>query len=151
MLLIADRNIPKFHVFGHHSGASIAIEMAVLHPDRVLTLSVCGAALMTPEEQKEIAAKEIVMYNKPVADGSHLMKVWKYLEPQGDWDVVDMHTQALDAYRAYEGRIQVYTCVFSQPVLELLKQVKCPLLGMSSEGDMLYPYLPRAKELVSLP
>jgi pimeloyl-ACP methyl ester carboxylesterase len=149
MVLIKQLDISKFHVFGHHSGASIALEMAVLHCDQVLSLSVCGAAFMNTEEQREIAAKEIVMYNKPVEDGSHFLKVWNYLEPQGNWNVVDKHFQALDALRAYEGRLQAYTCVFSQPILELVKHVKCPFLVMSSEEDLLFPFMPRAKEAVS--
>jgi pimeloyl-ACP methyl ester carboxylesterase len=149
MVLVKHLGISKFHVFGHHSGASIATEMAVLHSDQVLSLSVCGAAFMTPEEQKEFADKEIVMYNKPVEDGSHFLKVWEYLEPQGHWNVVDKHFQALDAFRAYAGRLQIYTCVFSQPILELVKKITCPLLVMSSEEDLLYPYMPRAKEAVS--
>lgn len=61
MVLMTHLGISKFHVFGHHSGASIALEMTVLHPDQVLSLSVCGAAFMNAEEQKEFTDKEMVM------------------------------------------------------------------------------------------
>jgi pimeloyl-ACP methyl ester carboxylesterase len=149
MALVKHLGNPKFHVMGHHSGASIALEMAVLHPKQVLSLSVCGLAAMTPEEQKEFSDKEIVMFNKPVEDGSHFLKVWDYLEVEGNWDVVDKHFQTLDNCRAYMGRIQIYTCVFSQPVLELTKKVPCPFLVMCSDEDALYPYMPKVKEAVS--
>ncbi|KAE9365503.1 hypothetical protein N431DRAFT_447154 [Stipitochalara longipes BDJ] len=108
MTLIKQLGIPKFHVLGHHSGARIAVELAVLHLDQVLTLSVVGLAAMTPQEQKKFADTEIVMFNKPVADGSHFLKVWDYLDVIG-LDVVNKHYQTLDNARAYEGRIQIYT------------------------------------------
>jgi len=148
MTLIKQFGIPKFHVVGHHSGASIATEMAVLHPEQVLSLSVVGLAAMTPAEQKKFVDTEIVMFNKPVKDGSHFLKVWDYLDVIG-LDVVDKHYQTLDNARAYEGRIQVYTCVFSQPVIELTKKVSVPFLVMCSKEDVLFPYMETIKEAVS--
>jgi pimeloyl-ACP methyl ester carboxylesterase len=45
MLLPDHVGISRFHVFGHHSGASIATEMAVLHPDKVLSLCISSPAI----------------------------------------------------------------------------------------------------------
>ena len=151
ILLVKHAGLSKFHVLGHHSGASIATEMAVLYPDRVLSLCLIGPALLTHEEQRAIAPQELVMYNRPLADGSHLKKSWDYVNSQGGWDVVQLHGQALDTIRAYEGRNQVYTCVFSQPMIELLVKVACPVLGLSSETDVLHAYMSRVEEAVSSP
>lgn len=151
MLLVKHAGLSKFHVLGHHSGASIATEMAVLHPDKVLSICLIGPALLSHEEQRAIAPQELIMYNKPVTDGSHLKKSWDYVNSQGGWDVVQLHSQALDTIRAYEGRIQVYTCVFSQPMIDLLGKVRCPVLGLSSESDVLYAYMSRVQEAVSSP
>jgi pimeloyl-ACP methyl ester carboxylesterase len=137
-------------VLGHHSGASIATEMAVKSPERVLSATLCGPALLTAEEQAEVAPIELVMFNEPVADGSHLLKSWEKVVAGGlDWKVPQLHAQVLDTLRAPEGRIQIYTCVFSQPMIELLAKVTCPVLGMCSDKDMLYSYMPRVKEAVS--
>lgn len=151
MSLVKHAGLSKFHVLGHHSGASVATEMAVLYPDKVMSLCLIGPALLTHEEQRAIAPQELIMYNKPVASGSHLQKSWDYVNSQGGWDVVQLHGQALDTIRAYEGRIQVYTCVFSQPMIDLLGKVRCPVLGLSSETDVLHPYTSRIKEAVSSP
>lgn len=90
------------------------------------------------------------MFNAPVPDGSHLLKTWERVDSQGtQWELTELHGQVLDAIRSYEGRIQIYTCVFSHPAIELLGKVTCPVLGLCSEQDMLYSYLPRVKEAVS--
>jgi pimeloyl-ACP methyl ester carboxylesterase len=151
MLLTPHASITKFHALGHHSGASIAVEMAVKHPDRVLSITLCGPALLTKEEQDAVAPIELVMFNAPAMDGSHLIKSWEKVIAGGlNWELTTLHGQVLDTVRAYEGRVQIYTCVFAQPMIELLGKVSCPVLGMSSEKDMLYSYLPRVKETVSL-
>jgi hypothetical protein len=80
------------------------------------------------------------------------MKVWNILlmQKQGEWDMLKMNGEALDWVRAWEGKVQCYSNVFSQPMMKLLGEVKCPVLGMSSEKDILYEFFPRVKEIVSL-
>lgn len=149
MLIASHVGMDKFHVLGHHSGASVATEMAVMHPDQILSVCLIGPALLNSEEQAAVAPLELVMFNKPVADGSHLLTNWQKVDTMGwNWELLELHGQVLDTARAYEGRIQIYTCVFSQPMIELLGKVTCPVLGLSAEDDMLYSYLPRVKEIV---
>ncbi len=152
MLGIAHFGLEKYHVAGHHSGASIAIEMAAVYPERVLSLTVIGPALLTPEEQATFIAKDVSVgpYNEPIMSGTHMQKTWDLLLTNGVWEVTDLQEQTLDALRAWKGRIQIYTCVFTQPVLEVFKSIKCPVLGLCAADDSLYPQFPRVKELVSI-
>jgi pimeloyl-ACP methyl ester carboxylesterase len=155
MLGVKDWGLSKFHVLGHHSGASIATELAAVHGDKVLSLTIVGPALLTPEEQvahlkEENLTESSVPFNKPVADGSHLLKTWDILLTNGEWDPEVLHGQTLDALRAWKGRLQIYTNVFSQPALEVLGQVKCPVLGICAPDDSLFPKFGRLKEIVSL-
>ncbi|RDW85988.1 hypothetical protein BP5796_04313 [Coleophoma crateriformis] len=146
-LLVKHVGLTKFHVLGHHSGASIATEMAAVYPDEVLSLCVIGPALLTEEEQVGERIKNIVAYNEPVMDGSHLQKCWDVLATSGTWEVEKLHEQTLDAARAWQGRLQIYTCVFHQPMIEVLSQVKCPVLGLCGLQDVLYPQFGRVKEI----
>lgn len=149
--LMKQQSVSDFHVIGHHTGASIATEMAVLYPDQVLSITLVGPALLNSEEQKLAAKEELVVFNRPVIDGSHLLKNWNYAATQGGWDADMLHGQVLDCLRAWEGRIQAYTCVFSQPMIELLGKVTCPVLTVNDPKDMLYSYVSRVKEAVSWP
>src|SRR5205085_8025397 len=68
-------DIRRFHLFGHHTGASLGVEIAARVPNRVLSLMMAGPVFMTPEE----SAAFIAGYHEPITpqrDGSHLMKNW---------------------------------------------------------------------------
>jgi pimeloyl-ACP methyl ester carboxylesterase len=151
MILIKQLGISKFHVLGHHSGASIATEMAVLHPDQVLSLCISSPALLTPEEQEGFRKTELTPYNKPTRDGTHWSKSWDFINSENPWDLDQLQDLTLDATRAWQGRIQIYTCVFSQPLIEVLAQVKCQVLALSSIRGVLYKYMPKVKEAVKSP
>jgi len=151
--------ITQFHLLGHHSGASLATEIAATYPDKVLTLCVIGLALMSPSEQAYWNDKANVPFNKPVDDGSHLMKTWKYLEGSGadsggryGFGVKDLefkHCEFLNHARAWDGRCKIYTCVFKVDLMSLFVQVKCPVLSMCSKDDVLWDLQHHVRELVS--
>jgi pimeloyl-ACP methyl ester carboxylesterase len=150
MLGVKHWGLSRFHILGHHTGASISTELAAVYGDQVLTLTVIGAVLLNTEEQQAYLAAEVHPYNKPVMDGSHLTKVWDQLLTNGEWNVKDLHEQTLDTVSAWEGRMQAYTCVFNQPAMEILGQVKVPVLALCAPDDSLYPKFYRVKEIVSL-
>ncbi|RDW58428.1 hypothetical protein BP5796_12358 [Coleophoma crateriformis] len=146
MLLTKHANITKFHVMGHHTGASIGAEMAVLYPDRVLSLTVSGPAMLTEEEQIGSREEELVCFNYPVADGSHVKKTWDFCWGLCGGEPADMHPHILDVMRAYQGRIQAYSCVFHHDLIKTMGEVKCPVLNLTADEDMLSPFSGRVKE-----
>jgi hypothetical protein len=87
-------------------------------------------------------------FNKPVADGSHLVKTWEYL---GDMrysdDLVVKQQELLNHVRAWNGRMQVFGTVWDQDGIALLKQVQCPILALCSETDVLWENFHRVKEM----
>lgn len=150
MILIKNLGLTKLHALGHHSGAAMGIEMAASYPSLVLSLTIIGPSPLTQEEWATFRAGQLKRHNDPVMDGSHLLKTWSSLRSNGEWDVIPLHGQVLDALRAFEGRLQCYTCVSRQD-MNLLGEVKCLVLAMSSETDVLYKYLNRVKDVVSHP
>lgn len=140
--------ISQFHLFGHHSGASIATEMAVLYPDKVLTLCLSSPATMPREAQIKLEKEQLTAYNKPTRDGTHWNKSWDFINANYTWTLDQLQGLTLDATRAWQGRIQIYTCVFTQPMIELLSQVQCTVLGLGSTEGVLFEYMDNIKKAV---
>lgn len=138
-------NLKQFHIFGHHSGACIAVEMAVLFPEHILSICLIGPALMTLEERM---AKFFDPFNEPVLDGSHLLKTWQYLEHLNIGDDIDLkQRETLDNLRAWKGRNQIYLTIWNQDCMDLFTKVTCPILCLIAENDVLIPFWHYIKEL----
>lgn len=82
-------NINKVNVVGNHTGAALAVELAVINPKRVNKLILYGCPFIGPEERKEnLSAKNSRDMNIK-EDGSHLTIWWEdrrkrssYMEPE---------------------------------------------------------------------
>lgn len=159
MKWLSSLSVSQFHLLGHHSGATLATEIAATYPEKVLSLCVIGIGLMSPSEQVYWNTKANVPFNKPVDDGSHLMKTWKYLEGSGadaggkngpgKKDLEFKHQEFLNHARAWDGRCKIYTCVFKVDLMSLFTKVKCPVLEMCSRDDVLWDLVHYVKGLVS--
>ncbi|KAM0816011.1 hypothetical protein AB5N19_01812 [Seiridium cardinale] len=104
-----------FHIIGHHSGASLATEMAALHPQHVKSICLVGASIMSAEERARMKEKYFAPFNKPVPDGSHLQKTWDYLRGMGVGDDLELfQREAIDHIRAWKGRNQIYGAIWDQ-------------------------------------
>lgn len=137
--------LPRAHLFGHHTGASVAVEIAVRYPALARSLVMIGPVTITRDE----AAYFKTLYPKDFglkADGSHVMKMWKYVaEIGGDSSLALHHREFADTVRAWEGHLKVYSVIWDQDFSGLFGQVKCPIAIMCSPGDILWPMFERAK------
>ncbi|MGE0826768.1 MAG: alpha/beta fold hydrolase [Candidatus Binatia bacterium] len=141
-LLTALQNlgVGEFHAFGHHTGACIACEMAVTAPTRVRSLTMVGPAYLD-EAERQRWTREYIDPLVIQADGSHLAKIWKRvqsLDPNPSPALC--HREAVDNLRAGERYHEAYLAVFSQDFPALLAQVRCPILLLCGEHDVLTPY-----------
>ncbi len=143
--------LPKMHLVGHHTGAALSMEMAAVYPDEVLTVGLSGPALATAEEQAIMYEQLCGELSKPKEDGSHLTKVWGYLNSPLYPDLATKNHEVLDTLRAWKGRDQSYACSFKQDKLTYFSKITCPILAMCSKDDVLYSCFHYCKELVSLP
>lgn len=147
-LLAALENLglEKVHLFGHHTGASIGVEMAVADPARIASFAMIGPVVTTADERTYFAS----IYPKrfePEADGSHLDRMWSYIGEIGAQDLDLHHRELVDTARAWQGHVKVYTRIWDQDFAALYKRVRCPMLIMCSEKDVLWPLFERAKEM----
>jgi pimeloyl-ACP methyl ester carboxylesterase len=140
-------NLTKVHLFGHHTGASIAVEIAARDPGRVASLMMIGPVVLTAEERKAFGA----YYPKPFApqaDGTHLQVMWDYIASiGGNADLALHHREMVDTARAWEGHIKVYSKIWDQDFTAIYRTIKTPMLIMCAQKDVLWPMFERARQL----
>jgi pimeloyl-ACP methyl ester carboxylesterase len=113
MKLFQSLGFSNFHIMGHHSGASLATEIAATYPSSVLTLCLICTVIMTRAEQIEVNSTANVAFNEPVPDGSHLIKTWDYLGKSGlGGDLAYKQLELIDQIRAWHGKTQIYILCF---------------------------------------
>ncbi len=154
----------KFDLYGSHTGASIAMEIALAHPDRVRRLIIDGMGLYAADEQSDILqtyARQIV----PDLEGTHLLKVWHFCRDQylfwpyynrtsegrlpnglpGAEHFHDFVVEVLKAMRTYH---QSYRAAFRHPKRDRLVLLRLPVLVTCSPSDMLHRYFAEVAALV---
>lgn len=152
-----------FDLYGSHTGASIAMEIAIDRPDRIRHLILDGMGLYQADQQVEILeryAREIV----PDLEGTHLMKVWHFCRdqflfwpyynrteegrlPNGLPDAETLHDFVVEVLKALRSYHKSYRAAFRHPKRERLPLITIPTLVASSPSDMLHTF---ADEVVAL-
>lgn len=142
-----------FAALGSHTGASIALEVAMAAgPDRVVALVLCGVPLLSSDERRRMEAK----YAPPLslqADGGHLTWAWReYLESEGGQgpgppleliNLAAVHV-ASNHHRFAWG----YRAAFAYDPTEALRRLECPILLLNTPGDVLAHCDEPARQLV---
>jgi len=152
-----------FDLYGSHTGASIAMEIAIGHPGRIRSLTIEGMGLYAGELQSQVLARyarEIA----PDAEATHLMKVWHFCRdqhlfwpyynrtaegrlPDGLPDDDTLHDFVVEVLKAVRSYHLAYRAAFRRPKAERLPLLEIPVMVMSSPSDMLHEYSPQVAEL----
>jgi pimeloyl-ACP methyl ester carboxylesterase len=102
-----------------------------------------GPVYFTDDERNEWLDTQITpMVIKP--DGSHLMKVWDRvvaLDPDHPPELC--HREAIDTLRAGQRWHEAYIACLHQDYADLYSRVKCPMLLLCGDNDVLFPYFGR--------
>lgn len=136
-----------FHLFGHHTGATLGIEIAARAPERVLSLTLSGPVFMTPQERDDFIAG----YDTPIMplrDGSHLLTNWGYAAVHNpDCDLGILQDAVADLVRAWRARPQAYMAVAHHETAARSADVRAPVLLMTTPGDFFHAFFDRATAL----
>lgn len=131
--LLDHLNIDKVVIAGHHTGAEIAASFAVNHSDRVASIIMHGAALMTDEEtQSYLNMKRIP--RTPLANGSHLSRWFRIKSPPDSQDILDAKTM-LTLTTFIQGPDIGHWAAYQYDILPDLKAITVPGMIMSDAGD----------------
>jgi pimeloyl-ACP methyl ester carboxylesterase len=150
-------------VYGTHTGAHIAMELAVRHPDRVAGLVLDGVSFNTPEEAQERLDKYAPEFT-PTTDGAHLAWAWQHTRDQivyYPWFraekarrlnaamappayIHDIVLAKMDAADYWLG----YRAAFSHDSRAVMYDLNVKTTVVARDGDVLAP---EAKRLTDLP
>ncbi len=135
---------------GHHTGASVAAEVAVRAPERVSRLILNGPAVLTAEERSEFrqALKDAPSFALQ-ADGSHLINIWqRRVQFTPGWSsVAGMHWGVVQMLIAGETEWYGHNAAFAHDITVPLKRISQPTLILTNTGDDIYYAAQRARQL----
>jgi pimeloyl-ACP methyl ester carboxylesterase len=162
--LLRARGIDRCDLYGHHSGAQIACELAIAEPTNVRRLILDGVALFSPDQRREFIAH----YAPPLvpqADGAHLLWAWNFarnltrffpwyreedacrLQPGTILPPEAITQIALDVLKVWPSYHLLYAAAFAHDMATRLPELTTPALVLEVTGDPLAEFAARAAEL----
>ena len=156
--------LERFDLYGSHTGASLAIELAIMFPDRVRRLVLDGVALFSPQEQADLLAHHAPQI-EPDLHGGHIAFAWHFVRdaalffpwnrtdaehrrPTGLPDAVTLHENVLEVIKAIGTYHRSYRASIAYPHRERLALVPVPTLSVCAPDDMLLGYREEVAEIV---
>jgi pimeloyl-ACP methyl ester carboxylesterase len=155
---------PRFDLYGTHTGASIAMEIAIAHPDRVRRLVLDGMGLYSAAEQDEMLrtyAPEVA----PDFEARYVMWAWHFARDAfvfwpwfkkaaenrravGIASPEVLHDRFVEVLKAITSYHHSYRAAFRHPKRERLPLIGVPTLCVCGPNDMLRPNLEAMTALV---
>jgi haloalkane dehalogenase len=138
--LLDQLEISQCYLFGHHTGASVAVQMAWQDQQRFEKLALCGPTLLDPELKAALPGKATQFPLDP--QGSHLQAMWQRLSAKEAGAPLDLLLRELQsAFSAGESYPQAYAAVAEQDFEGQLRSLSLPTLVFAGTSDILYPCL----------
>jgi pimeloyl-ACP methyl ester carboxylesterase len=138
----------RAHVLGHHTGASIAANLAARFPEKVDRLVLNGVALLTEDELahfRQFSFAPLV----PRADGGHLADAWaQRLAATPGWtDLRAMHRYVVEMLANPDRYGWAFEAAFAHDLRADLNAIPAPTLVLTNTGEDLYQMSRRAADL----
>ncbi len=127
-------------LMGHHTGAGIAVEVALTAPERVAGLVLVGVPFHVSAEarQRRWEEKRIVQI-LPNPDGSHLVHEWERIgELAATLDLDLWHREVVDTLKSDRYDL-AYEAIFGWDSPSRLPLLRVPVLLIAGTRDTLFP------------
>lgn len=126
-------DIKECWLFGHHTGAAIAVQLVHEHPPLARKLILSGPPYLNEKQKQTLAAK--VGPLRLQENGSHLINIWeRILSREPDLPLPLVHRECLLTLQA-RNHYLAYQAVFEQDFAAQLKTIACPTLVMAGNLD----------------
>jgi pimeloyl-ACP methyl ester carboxylesterase len=136
--LLVALGIKRAAVVGHHTGATIAVEMAAAYPETVAAL-VLSASPYVDAARRLAAQKEhkaVVDEVTARMDGGHLAELWSMRQPFYPTDRIDLLERFIvDALKAGPRAAEGHRVVDRYQMEKRLPLVHCPTLVIAPTAD----------------
>lgn len=129
--------IDRAHISGHHTGATVAVDIAAYHPERALSIAPSGLLLLTAEEKAgrlDGSAFSPAAGNPPREDGSHLQAVLAKYPPRPPEDLPFINDWTIDGLVSEVNQEALAMAVYRYDEKSALARVSCPALFVQSLG-----------------
>jgi len=144
---LAALGIGRASLLGHHTGASIAVEVAAAYPELVGRLILSGCPSYEPEERKERMARYHPM--QMTEDGSYILEIWNRLKTYSpDAGAENWHRSLVPRLMAGPRGEEAHHAVFQYDEKRRLPLIKSPTLLISGTKDTFYNKLEATSRLI---
>jgi pimeloyl-ACP methyl ester carboxylesterase len=126
--------IDRCLLFGHHSGASIAVQIAHDEPARVHRLVLSGPPYLTQAQLEALIPTVTPLHLDE--SGEHLLKVWRRIrakDPEAPLSLV--HREVVLNLHAGLRYPEAYEAVFAHDLPGQLRALTCPTLVITGAHD----------------
>ena len=134
-------------VFGHHTGASVAVQLEYDFPGFASKIALSGPTLLD-QNLKDLLPKKSFAF--PVEDnGSHLLSMWERVRAKDpDASLALSQRETLTGIELGDTYPDAYKAVIDQDYATQLQSLKCPVLAFAGTEDPLLGQLDNALALM---
>jgi len=144
--------IPRASLVGHHTGASIAADVAARYPQRVDKLVLSGCPTMDAQEWEEFWAniRSQAPPPPPIADdGEFIMRMWRLYRgwapgTNPETCIRPLRSSLLQTTRPYDA----HRAVDRHDIKSLLPLITCPTLLIGGTRDVIFNLLELSHSLI---
>lgn len=134
-------------VFGHHTGAAIAVQLEHDYPGTARAMALSGPTLLSQEQKQTLP--QLASPFPPLDSGAHLHSMWQRLrdkDPQAPLALTQR--ELLSAFASGDSYQASYRAVTEQDFAGQLPGIDCPVLVFAGDRDPLYTAVAPTLELL---
>jgi pimeloyl-ACP methyl ester carboxylesterase len=150
--LLVALNIDRAAIVGHHTGASIAMEIAATYPAKVAVLVLSGSPYVDAERREATKRHKAVVDDvTPRIDGGHLAELWSMRQSFYPADRIDLLERfIIDALKAGQRAAEGHLVVDRHEMEKRLPLIACPTLVIAPTADPhAYPHAPKVAAAIA--
>ena len=140
-------DVAQCYLFGHHTGASVAVQLASDHPGFARRIALSGPTLLSEELKQLLPTKSYAF--PETADGDHFLQMWQRVRGKDpDAPLWLSQREALTGISLGDTYPQAYQAVIDQDYASQLQTLECPVFVFAGTEDPLYGQLDAALALL---
>ncbi len=144
---LAELGVEDCVLFGHHTGASVAAELAAKLPLQIQALAMSGPPLLDDDLRARLPGLATPITPSP--DGQHLLSMWQRIRAKdADAPIAIVERETINGLALGASYSDAYDAVIKQELATLLKKIRCPVMVFAGTEDPLYRRLDAVSNLL---